>query len=293
VPRHGGMHGEDRITVALAADEDYALPLAVALRSLLDHAQTPLDVFVLESGLSGRTKRLLASWSSATATVAIVHVDASPLEPLPGHRGGAPGAYLRLLIPATLADRARAIYLDADTLVLSDLRGLWLTDLEGRPLAAAQEMYAPYVSSPGGLLNWREIGLAPDLKYFNSGVLVLDLLRWRSEGIAQEVIEYLRSHSDVVRWWDQDGLNAVLAGRWAELDPAWNVTRYWDKPERRRGRHSDLLQRVRILHFLSEDKPWLPGFANAERLRLFRSYLARTGWTDVTGGGDGPGSGRS
>jgi lipopolysaccharide biosynthesis glycosyltransferase len=88
----------------------------------------------------------------------------------------------------------------------------------------------------------------------------------------------MRSNAEFVRWHDQDALNAVVAGRWTELDTEWNVTPYWDTLAHRLGPNTDIFQRVRILHFVSDEKPWLPGYEHRDRLKLFQKYLGRTDW---------------
>jgi hypothetical protein len=66
-------------------------------------------------------------------------------------------------------------------------------------------------------------GLSPSTPYCNTGVMVMNLKRWRTEEIARGALEYIRKFPQCVRYPDQDGLNAVLAGAWGLLDPKWNV----------------------------------------------------------------------
>jgi hypothetical protein len=161
-------------------------PKSILIRRLLDDARKDnLEIWVLDGGLSQRTvKRLWRSWEPTEARLALVSTDPDRLDGLPplgSHLSTA--TYLRLFMPEMLNGRDRAIYLDADTLVLSDLSELWDVGLQHHPIAAVQEAYVPYVSSDNGLMNWRELGFEPDAKYFNAGVMVLDLARWREENL--------------------------------------------------------------------------------------------------------------
>lgn len=164
---------------------------------------------------------------------------------LPTRKRFSEAMYLRLLIPALLPRADRAIYLDCDVLVEADLAELAETDISDALLAAARDPVIPTVSSPEGLPNYHELGLAPDTPYFNSGVLLLNLKQWREENVTASVFEYVRRHADLVRWPDQDGLNAVAAGRWVELDPRWNT------PPQEAGPRAP-----RVVHFLGWAKPW-------------------------------------
>jgi hypothetical protein len=45
-------------------------------------------------------------------------------------------------------------------------------------------------------------------------MLVIDLRAWRAEGIEDRAIQFIHRHAHQLRTFDQDALNAVLAGRW-------------------------------------------------------------------------------
>jgi lipopolysaccharide biosynthesis glycosyltransferase len=187
--------------------------------------------------------------------------------------------YARLLI-AELLPRSwdRVIYLDSDTIARHPLSDLWTVDLAGAILGAVRDDYVPTISSPYGLPTWQQHGLDPDLPYFNSGVLLIDLAAWRRHRIGEQALRYLADATEI-RLFDQDALNAVIAGRWRQLDIVWNVTGYWRKPHRRTGRHQAILDDARIRHFAGHGKPWdpdpLPGVPDTH---LFFASLARTDW---------------
>jgi lipopolysaccharide biosynthesis glycosyltransferase len=275
------------IRVVVTTDERYAMPTAACIRSTIDnrHDGEKLHVAVLACDLGPETtSRLLRSWSGAGCAVTFASVDL-------GHFAGLPttsavgatvtsGVYARLLLAELLpAGWDRVIYLDCDTIVRHPLTELWNTDLGDSILGAVRDDYVPTISSPYGLPTWQNLGLDADLPYFNSGVLLINLGAWRHHRIGEHALAYLSEHADDIRLFDQDALNAVVAGRWHELDTVWNVTGYWRKPYRRTGWHSTILDDARIRHFAGYGKPWepepLPGVLDAD---LFFASLARTAW---------------
>ncbi len=278
---------ERRICVACAADDAFAMPLAVALRSALDTLSEPhaIQAWILDGGIGAESRGRLER-SLASPKLELNFVAPGP-QALAGirHRGRVSRtAYFRILAPELLpASVSRAIYLDADVLVAADLAGLWAEPQRGLPLLAVREAGAPWVSSPRGLLNHRELGLRSGLGYFNSGVMTLDLALWREEQLTSRLLGYLESHAHAIRWWDQDALNAVLAGRWGELDPRWNQTpHFWEPAE---GDSDPLSPAVRelvirdpwIVHFSTWSKPWHWGCTHPARERFFE-VLDRTEW---------------
>ena len=99
-----------------------------------------------------------------------------------------------MFIPELLADYPRIIYLDSDVIVEADISDLWMSDFESNYVLAVQDLINPFVSSPLGLRNWRELGMNADSKYFNAGVLVLNADRWRKENVADRLVQYLRDN---------------------------------------------------------------------------------------------------
>lgn len=290
----GPARSDPILSVALAADEIYALPLAVAVRSLVDHlGDRRLRVYIIEGELTQATKsRLRSSWPST--------VESHFLRPDPKRLGGLPlswdpavsyinrSAYLRLFAPDLLpTDCRKVLYLDVDILALSDVTDLWKTDLENHPIAAAQDEVVRVVSSPKAAVDYESLGLRSDTKYFNSGMLLMNLDVWRAENLSAKVIDYVVRNQGKVRLPDQDGLNAVLAGRWKQLDSSWN--HLVSEPEKLviippgefdGGRDGVPPPEVRILHFGGPTKPWMHRFTHRAYQELYHTYQRRTAWSD-------------
>jgi lipopolysaccharide biosynthesis glycosyltransferase len=182
--------------------------------------------------------------------------------------------YHRLMIARLLPEGvARAVWLDCDLLVTGDLTALWETDLGGSHLLAVRDSVVPRVSSRYGIRRWRELGLPRKAPYFNAGVMLLDVDRWRDDDIGVLAGRYLMGARDVM-FWDQEGLNAVLCGRWGELDPRWN--RMASAERRADAERADAAHW--IVHFGGTLKPWrLPEPSSGPRA-LFYRHLDQTPW---------------
>jgi lipopolysaccharide biosynthesis glycosyltransferase len=177
------------------------------------------------------------------------------------------------------SDVDKAIYLDCDVVVNDDLGELWDTELGEKSLLAARDLIG-WVSDPNaGISNFRELGIPGDAKYFNAGVLVLNLAKWRSHGTTERLCKYLKDYQAVIRAADQEALNAVLFHEWGELNFRWNwqvIARYYRIGTHKMG-WSPPITKKSIIHFHSSEKPWLPGCDYEER-KLFFEYLDRTEW---------------
>jgi len=291
------------LTVVAAADEGYAVPLAVTIRSALDRLapNRTMRLMVLDGGLVDDSKvRLLQSWRDPRLTVEWLRPNVEAVGDLPVSHHISSAAYLRLQMPELLpADVTRAIYLDSDMLVERDLGALWDEPQGGHAALVVQDYAAPYLDAAMAapnfarcqrhlaaampVANFRELGLPADGQYFNSGLLVIDLAHWRRDGISEQVLDCLRRHRQHVLWWDQYALNVVLAGKWRALDRRWNQGAHiysypdWTESPFDCEEFARLRTDPWIVHFCSPTKPW-HYFCRHPHTRAFYRCLDQTAW---------------
>ena len=274
--------------IVCAADDRFAMPLAVTFYSVLAHLDAPerAVLFALDAGVSARSRRRVRRVVQRHGgTLEWIPLDPDRLADLPGNRWLPQASYARLFIPQLLPERFdKAIYLDCDTLVLENLRRLWARPVGGHSHLAVQDLGQPYVSSPEGVPDYETLGLPADAQYFNAGLMVMNLRRWRAERIGAQVMRYVQRHDpNALRFLDQTALNAVLAGQWGELDPRWNqmhgIYEYasWEHSPFSQKRYTDLIERPHIIHYTFTGKPWKPGRRHPEQRRYLR-YLKASGW---------------
>ena len=270
--------------VLTLADEAFALPLAVLVRSSLDHLASDLGLCltVVDGGIHEETRaRLMTSWTDPRLSVVWC---APPVDlAVPRLAGRIPPlTFARLCVPR-LAPKGcrRAIVLDADQLVLRDLGELAAEPMEDALVLAPRDPFIPCVSSPNGLWHYRELGLAPSAPYFTGAMMVVDVDGWRRELVCERALRYVADHARHLRTYDQDALNAVLAGRFRELDARWQVQPRTLSLLPRVTPHLDAAQRTRlagdpwIVHFSGRLKPWLYEGRSAFDSR-YRDVVERT-----------------
>ena len=291
----------ETVELVCAIDENYAMPLATMVRSVLENLNPTwqLRVHVITTNLKASTQtRLRSSWPQERLSVHFMNVDPESLDGLKVSRHISVAAYLRLRASTLLpADLSKVIYLDADLIVESDLSVLWCWEMSGHPLLAVRDMLFPcmdtavalpeakYLGTIAALPTYRRLGLVPDEKYFNSGVMVIDLVRWREERAEDRLFQYLREAGQQVNFWDQDALNAIFARRWLELPPEWNyqlwsadrypegATSLFSKQEFEQARLAP-----RVIHFVGHLKPWLIESPPKLCHPRFFHYLDQTLW---------------
>jgi lipopolysaccharide biosynthesis glycosyltransferase len=291
------------VVVATAADDKFVMPLAVTVRSVLDRLapSSRLKLYVLDGGITpGNREKLESSWDDARLSVEWRPQNMAEFESMPlcGHVSAA--TYLRLRLAQLLpAEVGRVIYIDADMLSRRDLTELWNEPQGEAPVQAVQECAAPWIDAEVAasnieqirpflaaihpIRNYKELGLRPTAPYFNAGMMVVDLDRWRRENVTEKLMQCVRDNAEHVLWWDQYVLNVVFCDRWRQLDLRWNLGAHlsvypsWKSSPLSQEQFNQLKTDPWIVHFCSPVKPWHDGCRHPYTAAFFET-LDRTAW---------------
>ena len=244
------------------------MPLATTLRSLAEanRKSWPLQVYVLCDGMSEDLReRVLKSLPVGAVELAWIPVELDLFEGFAVTAHVSRMTYARLLVPRLFqSNSGRVLFLDTDILILDDLSALWEADLEGAVAGAVSDTIDSLLKKGDPRLT-----RVPRVRsYFNAGIMLIDLDRWRSERISEKALEYLAANPEAP-YWDQDAINVACDGRWKSLDPKWNFQNH--RRTSISGLH--LAERPSIVHFVTGDKPWnfnIPNL-NAAFYDAFRS----------------------
>ena len=245
---------DDTFAIACAINQSYVLPLAVLIDSLLHHLRPGFrPVFYLVH--TGISEASLAAISSQVEMHPIIpsasQLAAAPRDPHFPAEASIPLLLHELLPPGI----ERVLFLDADLLVMDDVSTLWETALDENVLAAAVDGAVPFCSAARGVKNWKALGIPKGAQYFNGGVLLIDLARWRKREVNRRVRRYFETTREPIDFLHQEALNAVLWNDWKQLDSRWNLpASYAGRPYGRTA--SETWQRTGIVHFAGRMKPW-------------------------------------
>lgn len=267
------MDQNDNIIIFSVCDNHYAILLAGLLKSIeVNHkSNEKIDFYIIEDNISSDNKAKLNS-SVADPRLSLKWIKIADLVPrgtkLPLDQSSFPlNIYARLFIPGFVPKHLKKLlYMDVDMIVLNDISILWKTELKEKIIAATVDRPEVVSNSWGGIANYKELGLNPESKYFNSGLLLIDPRRWRENNITGKILSVVRTNVQYANYPDQYGLNVVFANDWVELDPNWNC------------HASSAVEKPHVIHF-SGRKPFYRSYRqNMAYSALFEKYIALTPW---------------
>ena len=204
------------MTIAYASDKNYAALTAISAVSALRH-NPGARIVLLGYNLEADAQELVRS-RVEKAGGEFVYKDVSPAIGKLIEQGVCPytsyAAYARIFIPEMLEEEGRVLYLDCDTLVDGPLDELFSLDLHDKPFALGYDCILSHFK--------RYIRQPPELPYYNTGVMLIDLAAWRSHRCTERILAELAHPSGPNPLGDQDIIVRVFPQETQPIDPKWN-----------------------------------------------------------------------
>lgn len=236
------------VPVFFAADDNYLPFLDVAILSLKENASRGFSykLHVLHSGIkrSGAEKimRHAEEWFSISFVDVSEQLEKTKqFMQLRDYYTSA--IYYRLFIVDAFPEYEKALYLDCDTIVLGDISKLYSIELGKNYIGAVADGAVARVTEFQAYTK-KALGVDGD-KYFNSGVLSINLKALRQIGFYDKFYGLLKSYEFTVAP-DQDCLNILCKDKVKYFPEAWNRM---PQGVKRGGK-------AKLIHYNLAQKPW-------------------------------------
>ena len=252
---------ERTIDIVMGADDGFIQHSAATIASILLNcdASSYFRFHILDGGISSDKKeKLLKLKQLRDFEIQFYDMTKYDWSVFPERIFINSAAYYRLSIPEVLPKNVqKALYLDSDLIVEQDLKELWNIDISNHVLGAVEDTEGPSCC----------IRLNLTHKYFNSGVLLLNLSKLRKIDLLKDSMSYLGKNRKRIIYQDQDILNGLFNTQYKDLPVKWNVQSgvyyyfYADKKHSQlKPRELTALMNPAIVHFTLTNcylKPWL------------------------------------
>lgn len=266
----------DKINILVSFDKNYIKPFEVMLKSLVvNNPDEKLHIWLLHSAISREDLIGLEEFcSSLRAAFTPIQVKREMFEHAPISKQYPQEMYYRLLAPLLLPEyMERILYLDPDMLIINSIRPLWEMDLGENTFAAASHSDAFDVVN-----SVNRVRLGKEHDYFNSGVMLIDLIKARKLIRAEEIFACVREHAAELLLPDQDVFNYLYGYNTLPIaDEIWNYdARYFTEYQLRSNGACTIdwiMQNTVILHFCGKKKPWKPKHVS-RFTALYKHYMS-------------------
>ncbi|MDO6588885.1 hypothetical protein DS901_14155 [Loktanella sp. D2R18] len=270
--------GNQIVALLASADENYALPMAVALHSALYHLSKTVcaEVFIADSGITPATKTRCAKILRAAHPNMDLHWYRPDLTEFAGIDGGhlTAATFSRIFVSDIVPDNIdRVLYIDCDVVVGDDISRLWDIDMTDTAFMCALD--GPNSNFDKLIRDkFPEVAAPPATLYFNSGVMLINMPEWRRREIMVKARDFISRHGHALTHMDQCALNAVGVGAWKPLDDWWNTQVAFNL--------GCTLPGYGILHYTTH-KPWVRSAQTAMADQYFQAYRRAQVDTPVIG----------
>lgn len=191
----------DAINLAYAVDDNVYRLASVSIASfLLNNKDKDIEVFILNNGLCKEAFEEFEKLKKLKDyKLTPVYVDKEQFENLPC-AWLTITAWYRLKMAELLPQIDKILYLDCDTICRRDISFVWNQNFENKSIIVEQENIERLVHKYNLQSNW----------YFNSGVMLCNLKKWREDNITQKLFDCAYERSDIIEYPDQDVCNIVF-----------------------------------------------------------------------------------
>ena len=268
--------------VALTGTENYLPWIGVTMTSIMEHNHAFFEFHILvdrttEEDISN-FERFVQQWN---VSIILYYMNDEILSQYCRfERYFINGKYVaalmyRFVIPEllqTIADRV--LYLDGDIVCNGDITGFIDMDLNGAVLAASEDLCGEKYA--------RRLKIK---RYFNSGVLLIDVNQWNQGNISSKIMQCIKKESlenPAMPCPDQDILNIYLANKTSFVSHKYNLPYRLVQPSVFKPKiiNEDAME-ASLVHFIGAIKPWTTYNQSVPIVKVWAKAKDNSPWRDV------------
>ncbi len=272
------------LNILLYGDENYFFPMKTTVSSMMDSLEKGrmLSIYILCVNFSLDMKTDIERELVHGSKIKWIDCETSEYEKIflrkINHLSYC--AYLKLnFIKICPEISGRVLILDSDVLIVGSMHEIFEIDLEGKVIGACLDTGVIYTE----LVNegmFSGIDNNAQSSYFNSGVVLVDVDKWKKVGVFEKICELAKKYDGQYRYDDQCLLNYLFINNWKQIDLCWNVQRAQFSSRTfkfcsiNEKSYFNSFINPKIFHFTTARKPW-DGFKVHKGAYIYRQYLEK------------------
>ncbi len=209
------------MNIIFSSDDNYAPLLGVAIYSLLENNKSykgKINIYILDRNISKINKERMNSVASPyESKIYFINTEEihKKLCEYINLEVRSMATWYRIFLPTLLSTSIKkVIYMDCDSYINASIIDLWNVNLDGYDIAGVLDTISHE--------NKAAIGLNHNDAYFNAGLLVINLEKWREDNLQQKMIDFIVEKEGKVTYHDQGTINAVCTHK-KVIHPKFNA----------------------------------------------------------------------
>lgn len=263
------MKKED-LHIAFGIDANFAIGMGVCMTSIaLHNQQEKINFHVFTDGIQAEDfERLKQLTHYKNVKLIIYYINKKVFEKFPTSVGWTYATYYRFIMGKVLYGQAtKVLYLDADVLCIGSLKELIEIDMGNNTIIGICDFLENFI------VRMQELSIKNG-KYFNAGVMYIDVERWCEDEISERAIQLLSKDPTKYKSLDQDVLNVLLDGKVKFVNKKWDYM--YNTMRMKHALPDDTI----LIHFTG-DKPWQSWTQHHFLAKYYMEYIQKSPWFNV------------
>ncbi len=290
---------KDTISIALCTSDQYSPYCGITIQSIISNSYNEnfYDVFIMEYDISPRNKKLILSLIENKPNFSIRFINMKKVLNLikidTWAHFSVVACFKIFLMSNSFCEYSKMLVLDTDLIFEKDSAELFNIDISNYYMAAVDDVimkmhisnekktsgFAPHMPVDTYIADYLGAGTAQ--KYYNTGVIVLNLMKCRKDKFLDEALFKLKTKG--YNYQEQDVLNELCANHILDLNSKWNVVGTENADYIRKQLvgetkviYENALDDPYVIHFAGGLKPWKNN--DMPYSETFFKYAKHTPW---------------
>lgn len=234
------------INIVFITDKNFVPQTHVAIMSLIDtkNIDTKYQIYICAKQISEEQCKNFKNLEIENVKIEVINNEDISIK---GLTGVIPIVYWRLKLPEIIPNCDKILHLDCDIVVKKDLSNLYNIEVNNYDIAAVKDI-TPVLYNE-------------NKKYFNAGIMLLNLKKIRQDGLFEKAINLLIKGDNKYTFLEQDVLNEIIGDKLKLISPRYNfITSYRRYTKKQLYNYfgeyiSD--KDIIILHYAGKCRPWM------------------------------------
>lgn len=209
----------NNLDVIFSSDEQYSRHLGVSITSLLENNNKfeTINIYVIDRDINNENKKriinIVNKYKTNIQFINFKYIENKIRSNIDNSKSIS--IYARLYIQSILPKEVKKIiYFDCDSIINYDLTELWNININGYYVAGVEDTIPNKYK--------QVIGLCKNDIYINSGMLLINLEKWRKDNLEEKFTQFINIYNGFVPHHDQGVINGICKGKILKIHPKYN-----------------------------------------------------------------------